>query len=275
MVRVLFLDLDGTLLTDQKELTPYTKKVLAACKARDVKLFVATGRPPLLEKMASWGEETMGLFDGGVYCNGGCTMFDGVKTYDFMDEAAVRSIMAAAEPFEEVNIALQLEDEVHAFRMSIDKRLEAGWGTSFDAALTLAEADKSKVSKMLVFYGGLIGSGRTLEPALVSQLKAACAGQAQMYVTDGELCVQAMGLSVNKYRAVERVREAFGLDAEEIAVFGDDVNDREILTAYPNSYAMANAAAEIQAVARHVTERDNNHDGVACAIMRLIGLEAV
>ncbi len=39
------LDLDGTLLNDDKKITPYTKKVLTTLQKQGHKLMIATGRP--------------------------------------------------------------------------------------------------------------------------------------------------------------------------------------------------------------------------------------
>ena len=39
------LDLDGTLLTDEKTITPYTKEVLTTLKQQGHELMISTGRP--------------------------------------------------------------------------------------------------------------------------------------------------------------------------------------------------------------------------------------
>ena len=44
-IKMIGLDLDGTLLTTDKKITPYTKSVLAKAMAQGVEVLVATGRP--------------------------------------------------------------------------------------------------------------------------------------------------------------------------------------------------------------------------------------
>ena len=44
-VKMIGLDLDGTLLTTQKELTPYTKEVLGRTVRQGIVVMPATGRP--------------------------------------------------------------------------------------------------------------------------------------------------------------------------------------------------------------------------------------
>ncbi len=56
-----------------------------------------------------------------------------------------------------------------------------------------------------------------------------------------------------------------GLTQEEIAVFGDDLNDMEMLSHCPNSVAMGNAHPRIKEIAAHVT-LSNDADGIAHAL---------
>ena len=44
-IRILFTDLDGTLLNDQKEITPETQKAIDQALAAGHKIVVTTGRP--------------------------------------------------------------------------------------------------------------------------------------------------------------------------------------------------------------------------------------
>ena len=56
---------------------------------------------------------------------------------------------------------------------------------------------------------------------------------------------------------------------EEIAVFGDDVNDLEMIQAYPVSIAMGNAVEEVKAAAKHIT-LPNDEGGIAYALKDIL-----
>ena len=45
MIKLVAIDLDGTLLTDAKTISDTNKKILAEAKARGVKIVICTGRP--------------------------------------------------------------------------------------------------------------------------------------------------------------------------------------------------------------------------------------
>ena len=61
---------------------------------------------------------------------------------------------------------------------------------------------------------------------------------------------------------------------EECIVFGDYLNDSSMFGNYPNSYAMANAHPGLKAVAAHITEADNEHNGVWETVRRILKEDA-
>ena len=93
MIKALFFDLDGTLLDSKKQISPTTKNTLKKCIAKGYKLFIATARPPLLNRMLSWDDDTFGLFTGGSYYNGGCIHIGEHKNYIFIDDEIVQKIV--------------------------------------------------------------------------------------------------------------------------------------------------------------------------------------
>lgn len=71
MIKALFFDLDGTLLTPDKRLSDASVSALAACRERGIQVYTATARPPRLARIFGWGTRELPLFDGGVFYNGG------------------------------------------------------------------------------------------------------------------------------------------------------------------------------------------------------------
>ena len=60
---------------------------------------------------------------------------------------------------------------------------------------------------------------------------------------------------------------------EETIVFGDYLNDLDMLRLTPNSYAMANAPPEVKKACMNVTRFTNNEDGVVRELTNIFGLE--
>ncbi|MBQ3692143.1 MAG: HAD hydrolase family protein, partial [Clostridia bacterium] len=83
--------------------------------------------------------------------------------------------------------------------------------------------------------------------------------------------IQVGNIKASKYNGVESIRNRLGINTNEIAVFGDDINDLEMLSGYENSVAMGNAIDVIKSAARFVT-KTNDNDGIAFAIENILNV---
>jgi len=90
-----------------------------------------------------------------------------------------------------------------------------------------------------------------------------------MYLTDQGCTIQVVSRESSKLAAIEKVRRALGLEMDEIAVFGDDLNDLEMISAYPVSIAMGNGAEAVKAAAKYVTCA-NDQSGIAHALTDIL-----
>lgn len=75
---------------------------------------------------------------------------------------------------------------------------------------------------------------------------------------------------VNKGTGLQQLEDHLHLTAANIAAFGDNFNDLEMLDRAKYSYAMCNAVPEVQQQAAFVTRLDNNHFGVLDTIDQIL-----
>ena len=271
MIKALFFDLDGTLLNAKKEISRKTRKTLEKCKDNNIKLFIATARPPLLDRMLSWNDNTLSLFNGGSYYNGGCIVLNNEKIYTPISNDIVQQSIDHVCKYDTLNIALQLTDEKHAFRFPLEEEGYKSWGVSANESLTLNQVENLQTVKILVFYSNLIDSVTPIDNGIVDILENLCLDTAHFYLTDQGKCVQIMAQAVNKLSSIEKMRTILGYDKNEIAVFGDDVNDIEMLSEYEYSVVMGNADNHVKDKAKYIT-LDNNNDGIHHAICNILHL---
>ena len=271
MIRGLFFDLDGTLLNGQKCLSPANAAALQACRAKGLQLFLATARPPLLERMLGWEPAVLQLFDGGVYCNGACIQLERQTRYIHLPPSVVDACMDAAAAYPGLNIALQMEQGRHAFRYPLADFAYAPWGLEPPDVVPIGKDCAGHTIKILLFYENLVDSVTPLPPSLASSLEALCRPHAQFYWTDQGKVIQMTGRQASKYHAIEWIRQQRHWQPDEIAVFGDDQNDVPMLAAYENSVAMADGCKAARQAARFVT-RSHEEDGVAYGLSQLLHL---
>lgn len=267
-MKALFFDLDGTLLDSSKKIPPSAVDALLRARALGVKVFVATGRSPRIDRMLGWTEE-MTLFDGGVYCNGACIHLDGQLQYTCIEPQAVREVIDEVSRYPEVHLSLNGEGARHAFNFVPPASIMGPWGITPEDIHPLDEESICHANKILIFYRELVNSDRVLPEALYPRLQARAGHWTNLFLTDQGCTIQVASREASKRAGVDRVRRALGLKPEEIAVFGDDLNDLDMIQAFPVSIAMGNGVEAIRTAAAHVT-RANDEDGVAFALREIL-----
>ena len=267
-MKALFFDLDGTLLDSGKRIPASAAEAILAVRAKGVQVFVCTGRSLRVEKMLGWTTE-MTLFDGGVYCNGACICLDGETRYAFIGPDAVRAVIDEVSRYPDVHMSLNGEGADHAFNFDPPQSMMGPWGMKPEEIHPLDEAAITHCTKMLIFYRELVNSDRVLPADLFPRLQERCGDKATMYLTDQGVTIQIVSRESSKRAGIERVHKALGIAPEELAVFGDDLNDLEMISAYPVSVAMGNAVEEVKAAAKYVT-LPNDEGGIAYALEHIL-----
>lgn len=270
MIKALFFDLDGTLLTSEKTIAPLTRAALRASREQGLGVYIATGRSPRLDKTLCWTAEEVALFDGGVYSNGACVVLDGKAQWARIAPTAVQTCVRLAGEYG-VHLSLHMDDGAHAFNFDLPRSVWGPWGVDEGNTVPLDAAAIRRTVKMLIFHEHLVDSVTLLPPGLLDALTAAVGDRVSLYLTDQGRTIQMAAKDVSKLTGIERICAAKGLSPEEIAVFGDDLNDLPMLRRYPNSVAMGNAMPEVKQAAAHVTAT-NDEDGIAQALCPLLKL---
>jgi hydroxymethylpyrimidine pyrophosphatase-like HAD family hydrolase len=111
------------------------------------------------------------------------------------------------------------------------------------------------------------------EPAelleLQSQLRAEFGDRAVIF-TSKPYFLEILPPNCGKGEAVSWLAAELGFGMEKVMGFGDSMNDESLIRMAGHGVAMCNGLAEIKAIASHVTDFDNNHDGVGEFIKKYI-----
>ena len=272
MIRALFFDLDGTLLDSKKQIPASARAAIRRCREKGVRVYFATARSPRLDQTLGWTQEEFALFDGGIYSNGACVMLEGTPQYRFIDPRAVRLCVEKAAAFEGLHLSLHMANEEYAFNFPVVQSMHQSWGLANARIRALDEDAMQRTTKMLLFYEYLTDSQRTLPVEAVEAIRSGCGALAKVYMSDEGRTLQVSGSEAGKLQAIEQTRKEMGWRVDEVAVFGDDVNDLEMIEFYPGSVAMGNAVQQVKDAAGLVT-RTNDEGGVAWALEKLLSNE--
>lgn len=73
-------------------------------------------------------------------------------------------------------------------------------------------------------------------------------------------------LEVSKENAINKLKEVLNIDSDRVICFGDADNDLEMLTSFKNSYLMKNGNPKLFDKVKNITKKDNNHNGIKKAL---------
>ncbi len=253
-------DMDGTLLTDDKRVTPRTAEAIRRVSEAGVYFCLSTGRP--LGGVSRYLDQ-LGLTTPVIAYNG-AVIVDPV-TGDFLYEQGLEP-EAAEEIWRlglEADTTIIVWSQGQLFVSRMDERVEKYKvisGVEPVVAGDLSPIAARGITKMLWYD----------EPERMDYLQTDIAARLTRpvnYATSNPRFLEFFDRRVSKAAAMERLGQRLGIAREEMIAVGDGFNDIPMLTYAGLGVAMANAPEEIKALCGHVTA-SNEEDGVALMLER-------
>jgi len=251
------LDLDGTLLTDEKVISPYTKNVLTTLQQQGHKLMIATGRPYRASQIY-YHELNMDTpvvnFNGAFVHHPKDDQFE--PMHEVLDLDLSKNIIESLNDYGVTNMIAEVKDYV--FINNYDQKLFDGFSMgnpkveTGDLLNSLTESPTSilveaeefmipRVKQMLTrFYAENIEHRRWGSPFPV---------------------IEIVKQGISKARGIDYVKSYLNIDRNHIIAFGDEDNDLEMIKYVKHGIAMDNGLDELKHVANQTTY-SNNEDGI-------------
>ncbi len=249
-IRMIGLDLDGTLLDSNKVFTEYSRDVISRALERGVIVLPATGRP------ASGVPKEVMEFPGIRYA----LTSNGARVLD-MQEGKV--LYERLIPYEDGAGLLEILKKYDAL-------LEIYYeGIGYANRRDLEMVERYMPSAPMVDY--IRNTRRPVEDVASMEDKRAAFAEVGEKLPDITICgalynnLEANAKEARKGLALVKLGELLGISREEIMACGDGSNDIEMVREAGLGVAMANAIAEVKEAADCVT-LSNDEDGAAKAI---------
>ena len=260
-VRLIATDLDGTLLRDDRLLSPRTRRTLARLTSAGIALVLVTARPPRF--VAQLAEE-LGLRGAAICCNG-------ALVYDIATGALVEHSPLASEDARALVVSLRELYPEMAF--AVERGLEYGCEPAYLSLGSLSQPQGDLLAEALALCAQPVTKliarhpQRAAEDLFPAALRVAGARAVATYSSSRFLEFSASG--IDKASALTRYCARLGVSPAEVVAFGDMPNDIPMLRWAGRGVAVANAHPEALAAADAITAA-NMDDGVARYLDRLL-----
>ena len=261
MIKLIVTDVDGTLLNDNHELHPDFWKIEEELTSKGNLFSIASGRQfyNLESKFERIKDRTMFFAENGTY-----VIHKGKELYvNPIEENAAKEFIQLGRKLDRTNLVLcgknaaYIETKDEDFRKEISKFYER-----LKVVDDLTKVDDTYLKVTLCNFDGVEDNTFPHFVNYTDRYKVAIAAKVFIDITS---------LDANKGNAIKGVQKELNISPEETLVFGDYLNDLEMMKVAEHSYAMKNAHPEIIEASNFVTTHDNNENGVLRTI-RSLGL---
>lgn len=269
-IRLLAVDLDGTLLNSRSQISPANLRALEAAAARGVQVVVVTGRRfhsarPFLAQLP---------FPVTVISSNGArvgTMSGEVYERDFLPASTARQVLEITRDYRAYAVAIFDRPERGQVMMEENALPDGplGWYLKNNPDCLMQVPDLTAtltIDPVQIMFGGVPAR---IEPA-ESLLRASPAGPAvhltwTKYLERDISILDVMNGGCSKGAALKRWAERCAIPTPAIIAIGDNYNDLEMLQFAGCPIVMANGSPGLAREGWPVT-LSNDQDGVAAAI---------
>jgi Cof subfamily protein (haloacid dehalogenase superfamily) len=278
-IRLLAVDIDGTLLNSEFQISPADLEALRRVHADGVEVIVVTGRR---HKFALPIVEQLGLDLWVVSSNGAVTRSLSGETFhrDLLPAKTCRQLCRKMQEFRgnivltfdtegKGAIALERMDELTA---SIQRWLEKNM--QYIEFVVPIEKAVTTDPVQAMFCGNIARMHQALDVLANDDIAADITVLRTEYPLRDLSIVDVLNQGCSKGHALERWAKYRGIPREQVMAVGDNYNDVEMLEYAGIPFIMGNASEELRSRGWNVT-RSNAECGIAAAIEQVMGASSL
>jgi Cof subfamily protein (haloacid dehalogenase superfamily) len=239
--KILFLDIDGTILRPDNTIEDSTKTAVSAMKEKGIETVLATGRP--IHEIREIGEELN--ISSYIGYNGALAIYKGEEIFsEPMDAENVKAIL---------DVAAKQQHEVVLYTNN------RNYFTSMDSRKVEDFKQMFHLRQNALFTEDVLHDilGLTIIARGKDDHRKYNLGNdihlSQVNIEGMRHCFDVIRDKVNKGIGVEFLLDRLGIPREASIAFGDGMNDKEMLGAVGVGFAMGNAHEDLFAYAKHKT----------------------
>lgn len=266
MIKLVAIDLDGTLFDNEKRVSDENKKALAYAKKNNCKVVIATGRPisGVLPVLTELGLTTAN--DYVITYNGAKVFNVGTKEIIFSSTISGKTVKELYKESQRLNVFF------HAFRKNEELITpKSNPYTDIESTLNHIEAKYHDILSLRNDEEFLKAMMVDCEEKITNTIPQINSDFVQQYsmVRSSKIFLEFLNKSTHKGFALEALARYLNIEVKDTMAIGDAGNDLPMILSAGIGVAMENAFVEIKNHADYITS-SNEESGVAKAIYHFI-----
>ena len=251
-IKLIALDLDGTLLTSEKKISARNLAALKAAQEQGIKIVLTTGRPLKAMELflnelgvANQEDEYTVTFNGGLVQRNTGEILD--KTVFAYDDVA------------------RIFEETEKLGLPLDAICEGTVYQTCNPALTFESVSFADLSSQQTYNKCVTAYAPDPLDRGIAQLSSDLFDKYEIFKSR-DMLLEWSPKNVHKANGLEKLIAHLGIEQSQVMTCGDEANDLSMIKWAGLGVAMQNAVAAVKEVANVVTPMTNDEDAVAWAI---------
>lgn len=255
MIKFIATDMDGTLLNSNNEIHADFYPMFQSLKEKDIIFAAASGRQyyNLLERFKDIKDDMMFIAENGTF-----VVYKGKELIvNSLEKNIAKELIEIGRTIPNSYVILCGKNS--AYIESHDERLikqTAKYYERYKIVENLTSIDDDILKVTICDFNGSENNSNNYFDEYRDKVQI---------TVSGEIWLDIVAKGINKGVAINEIQNLLNIDYKETMVFGDYLNDLEMMSSAYHSYAMANAHDTLKKAARFIA-KSNDENGVIQAI---------
>jgi len=271
--KMIVLDLDGTLLDDEKKISEKNIKILNELHKRDIQIVIATGRNYYMAKMLT---EKIKTLKPVILANNGAIIRyshnDELVEYNYLNPLEFEKIYNEGLKYN-LNPVLHVDEYTNGYDLIYEREdyeeVYSGYIKKGYNRARITKFDPKNINNILsVCYFDEYNKLRSFANEMKKQKEGRFNTICNRNISKRSL-LEFLHPEGCKWSALKKYSSRINILPDEIISIGDDNNDIEMLRNSGLSIAMKNGTEESIKAAKKISDYDNNNSGVYHALYEI------
>ncbi|AZV56146.1 Cof-type HAD-IIB family hydrolase [Clostridium sp. AWRP] len=270
--KIIAMDMDGTLLNDDKSISKYNEEMIYKAMKSGVKVVISSGRLPV----------TLGFYIDTVFknqpvicCNGAIVLDENknIIKSNLLDKEAILKVIDILREKKDTYYHFYSDNILYSERVSHATRKFYKFNENMDRDFRLEIKIIKDSKEFIQNNGSCINKMVVIDKDIdyLNELREKINEVSKIDTTKSDIHnIEIISKGVSKGSGLKFLAEYYHISIDECIAVGNDENDESMIKEAGLGIAVANAREFLKKSADYVTEKDNNNGAIGEVIKKFI-----